>query len=40
MALSAEPFPRRGVQIALIARRIKKGVAVGCKIVVSEIVDP
>jgi hypothetical protein len=36
----AEPFRRRGAQSALIAQRIKKGVAVGCKIVISEIVDP
>jgi hypothetical protein len=36
MALTAEPFRRRGAQSALIAQRIKKAVAVGCKIVVSE----
>ncbi len=36
MALTAEPFRRRGAQSALIARRIKKAVAIGCKIVVSE----
>jgi GNAT superfamily N-acetyltransferase len=36
MALTAEPFRRRGAQSALIAQRIKKAVEVGCKIVVSE----
>jgi hypothetical protein len=36
MALTAESFRRRGAQSALIARRIKKAVEVGCKIVVSE----
>jgi hypothetical protein len=36
MALTAEPFRRRGAQSALIAQRIKKAVAVGCEIVVSE----
>jgi hypothetical protein len=36
MALTAEPFRGRGAQSALIARRIKKAVEVGCKIVVSE----
>jgi len=36
MALTAEPFRRRGAQSALIAQRIKKAVTVGCKIVVSE----
>jgi GNAT superfamily N-acetyltransferase len=36
IALTAEPFRRRGAQRALIAERIKKAGAVGCKIVVSE----
>jgi hypothetical protein len=36
MALTVEPFRRRGAQSALIAQRIKKAVEVGCKIVVSE----
>ena len=36
MALTAEPFRRRGAQSALIAQRIKKAVTVGSKIVVSE----
>jgi hypothetical protein len=36
MALTAEPFRRRGAQSALIAQRLKKAAAVGCKIVVSE----
>jgi hypothetical protein len=36
MALTVEPFRRRGAQSALIAQRIKKTVEVGCKIVVSE----
>jgi GNAT superfamily N-acetyltransferase len=36
MALTAEPFRGRGAQSALIARRINKAAAVGCKIVVSE----
>jgi len=36
MALTAEPFRHRGAQSALIAQRINKAVAVGCKIVVSE----
>jgi hypothetical protein len=35
-ALTTEPFRRRGAQSALIAQRIKKVAAVGCKIVVSE----
>jgi hypothetical protein len=33
MALNVEPFRRRGAQSALITRRIKKAVEVGCKIV-------
>jgi hypothetical protein len=36
MALTAEPFRRRGAQSALIAERMRTAVAVGCKIVVSE----
>jgi hypothetical protein len=36
MALTTEPFRRRGAQSGLITRRIKKAVEVGCKIVVSE----
>jgi|SRR5215475_631202 len=36
LALTAEPFRCRGAQSALIAGRIEKAVALGCKIVVSE----
>jgi GNAT superfamily N-acetyltransferase len=36
MALTDEPFRRRGAYSALIAERIKKAVEVGCKIAVSE----
>ena len=36
LALTAEPFRRRGAQRALIAKRIAKAVALGCRTIVSE----
>jgi len=36
LALTAEPFRRRGAQRALIAKRIAKAMALGCRTIVSE----